>query len=42
MELPELGALHDQLRDAGLTPQTPRRVAPGEPLYAGLAVTAAT
>ncbi len=42
MELPELGALRDQVRDAGLTPQAPRRIAPGEPLYAVLAVNTAT
>lgn len=36
-ELPDMDVLADQLRQAGLEPQTPRRIAPGEPLVAVLA-----
>ena len=31
-ELPDLDLLADQLRQAGLEPEPPRRIAPGEPL----------
>jgi SAM-dependent methyltransferase len=34
MELPDLDALAEQLREAGLVPGRPRRIAPGEPLTA--------
>jgi cyclopropane fatty-acyl-phospholipid synthase-like methyltransferase len=37
MELPDLDVLAGQLRDAGLRPGRPRRIAPGEPLVALLA-----
>jgi SAM-dependent methyltransferase len=33
-ELPDMGVLADQLRRAGLVPEPPRRIAPGEPLTA--------
>ena len=36
-ELPDLEVLADQLREAGLEPEAPRRIAPGEPLTALLA-----
>ena len=36
-ELPDLGELTDQLRRAGLEPEPPRRIAPGEPLTSVLA-----
>jgi hypothetical protein len=36
-ELPDLRTLADQLRRAGLEPEPPRRIAPGEPLTAVLA-----
>lgn len=36
-ELPDLDMLADQLRQAGLDPESPRRIAPGEPLTAVLA-----
>jgi SAM-dependent methyltransferase len=34
MELPDMDHLADQLREAGLVPTAPRRIAPGEPLVA--------
>lgn len=37
MGLPDMDQLADQLREAGLTPGTPRRIAPGEPLTAVVA-----
>jgi SAM-dependent methyltransferase len=38
MELPEVDVLVDQLREAGLEPAAPRRIAPGTPLVAVSAV----
>ena len=38
MELPEVDLLVDQLREAGLEPAAPRRIAPGTPLVAVSAV----
>ena len=37
MELPAIDVLRGQLREAGLTPGRPRRIAPGEPLTAVVA-----